>query len=154
MACFPAHLTSCICSMPFTDDIFSLAFHRRHFPALFSSCAFYLQCVFPRFLSVTCFPALALHYKYVLVYVLIAITFVAVFLQALSFSLQILDSNDSQRLLDGMFNKTALSCSILRLLRSRQVHWFFLSEVVILDATIYTLHFLLLICRWLCKGKE
>nr|XP_058960995.1 integrator complex subunit 1-like isoform X3 [Pocillopora verrucosa] len=33
----------------------------------------------------------------------------------------VLDSDDSQRLLDGMLNKTALSCSILRLLRSRQM---------------------------------
>ena len=135
MACFPARLTSCIFSMPFTDDIF---------PSLSTGDIFQrslARCLFPRFLSVTCFPALALLYKYVFFYVLIAITFVANFLQTLSFSLQVLDSNDSQRLLDGMFNRTALSCSILRLLRSRQVHWFFLSEVVILDATIYTLHF-------------
>ena len=48
-------------------------------------------------------------------------TYVLVYDSLSSLSLQLLDSSDSQRLLDGMFNKAALSCSLLRLLRSRQV---------------------------------
>lgn len=124
----------------FTGDTFVMLLSGvtfiTYFPTLSSACALYLQCLFPLFPSVSYFPALSIasHYNHLLKLSLLSLA--AVFLQAWSFSLQVLDSKDSQRLLDGMFNKTALSCSLLRLLRSRQVHWVYLSVAVILVATI------------------
>ena len=143
VACFPAHPSSFIFSAPFTHlvsrfplcDAFSRALQRLHLVLAVDP----LQCVFPRFQSVTHFPALASpQYSSDCCH---AVTLSRCrlcysFLQALLFLLQILDSNDSQRLLDGMFDKTALSCSLLRLLRSRQVHWVYLAEAVILFVTI------------------
>ena len=103
------------------------------FPALFTGNIFSRSLQRLRLVLAVCFPALSIapHYKHLLLLLSLA----AVFSQVLSFSLQV-DSKDSPRLLDGMFNKTALSCSLLRLLRSRQVHWVYLFEAVILVATL------------------